>query len=180
MELGSEVWRCCNEQLLRGSELSALHTCPVFCGDSSTGRDPGKSGKSLLNVSQCVKARSVLSHPPVDSDGQQIALPCSTTSPAPLTPPFQAQQTVGFSSPSARLLPVLGQDFLKVITSSHELAAGGRAVPMLCQPLPKLLPGPAHPCSEACLHQLGFPVLSHPILKHHFGGPHPAQPLNWC
>lgn len=114
------------------------------------------------------------------SGGQQTTLPCSTTSPAPPTPPSEAQQVLGFSSPSARLFPMLGQGFLKVITSSHGLAADGRVVSMLCQPLPKLLPDPAHPCSEACLHHFGFPGLSHPILKHHFGGPHPSKPLNWC
>lgn len=172
----SEAWRCCSEQPLCGSMLPALHPCPVSSWGSSTGSNPacGKAGKSLLTVSCC--GQSTECHVPPSSHGQQIALPCSTTSPAPPTPPVPAQQALGFSSPSARL----GRGFLKVIASSHELVASRRVVPMLCQLLPKFLPDPAHPCFEACLQQLGFPLLSHPILEHHFGGPHPDQPLNWC
>lgn len=94
-----------------------------------------------------VKARSVLSHPPVTDSRSLCPAP-----PHPLHLPlhlFQAQQALGFSSPSARLFPVLGQGFLQVISSSHELAAGGNAVPVLCQPLPQLLPDPAHPCPSS-------------------------------
>lgn len=178
MELGSEAWRCCGEQLLRGSELPALHPCPASSWGSSTGkRSHRKENLSRMSLA-VVKARGVLSHPPAMDNRSLCPAP-----PHPLHLPlhlFQAKQALGFSSPSARLFPVLGQGFLKVITSSHELAVAGKVVPMLCQPLPQLLPDPAHPCSKACLHQLCFPVLSHPILEHHFGGPHPAQPLNWC
>lgn len=103
-----------------------------------------------------VKARSVLSHPPVTESRSLWPAP-----PHPLHLPlhlFRLSRHWAFPAP----LPVLGQGFLKVITSSHKRVAGGRVVPMLCQPLLKLLPDPAYPCSEDCLHQLGFPVLSIP------------------
>lgn len=149
----------------------------LFLGLFHRQRSHRKENLSRMSLT-VVKARGVLSHPPATDNRSLCPAP-----PHPLHLPlhlFQAKQALGFSSPSARLFPVLGQGFLKVITSSHELAVAGKVVPMLCQPLPQLLPDPAHPCSEACLHQLCFPVLSHPILEHHFGGPHPAQPLNWC
>lgn len=159
MELGSEAWRCCGEQLLCGSELPALHPY-LFLG--------------LFHRQQSWKIRKISpeyfllwSKPRVSCPTLQrrAALPCSTTSPAPPTPPFQAQQALGFSSPSARLFPMLGQGFLKVITSSHELTArqrknGSHALPAAARvsarshssllrslPAPARLPSalPSHP-----------------------------------
>lgn len=172
MELGSELGDAVVSSSCVGVSCLPCILVLVSSWGSSTGSNPGKSGKSLLTVSCCGQSSEYLVPP--SRHGQQMALSCSTTSPAPPTPPVQAQQD--FSSPSARL----GRGFLNGITSSHELVASRRVVPMLCQLLPKSLPDPAHPCFEACLHQLGFQLLSHPIPEHHFGGPHPDQPLNWC
>lgn len=122
---------------------------------------PGRRKNSPKRLS-LVEARGLSSHPLL-TDNRLLCL----APPQPLQLPphlFQAKQALGFSILSGRLcFPCrLGQGFLEVFKSSHELAAGGRGVPVPCRLLPRSLPDHTHLFFETCWCQPCFPPLSHP------------------
>lgn len=104
------------------------------------------------------EAQCFSSHPPLTDNRLFRHSPCNSH------PPF-SRLNKHPASPSflaGCFLCCLGQGFLEVFKSSHELVAGKRGDPVPCQLLLRSLPDHAHPCFGTCWHRPRFPLLSHP------------------